>query len=697
MNRSSLLISIFLVAIAAASCSASSKKLDLGGGCIQNSDCNNPLSCKFASCHQQCVQSRDCPIGQQCVAADDGMGVCQTLVEAACGASTTSCILPLVCVNSTCVNVCTPAGTCALPHQTCIGGVVCVDNTAVASDAGAGFNLGGQCVQNSDCKNPLACKFATCHQQCAQSRDCPTGQQCVAAADGFGVCQTLVEAACGANGIACPLPLVCVSNACVNTCADIGTCALPYQTCIGGAVCVDNTALAGNPGYDGAAGADGGADAPTTGIDAPASGVDASGVDAIATGGGGSTGSKVDGSPPTAGASGNSCATGQTPSNFGLVATGDSDPNYTSGVGVLTATEFLVFNAYSGPASTDAGAGANVNRIDVQHFDPITRASKTKSTPLLMAPGDSGIYINGAALAPTGEIAIIYSAHTVGGWGVYLAFLDKNLGLTQTTLFVAVGSDPHQHQSYVQWLNGQFVASSTFYTGNITMKLGKFGADGSNPQITRVIPTDDPSGYVMGYNPPEGEVAFSGGTFAIAYFSLATYLPALTFVDASDPFSAEVASPVTLPSADKSGGNGLFAVAGTSQGFVTVYNGTSSLNAPSLLATFVSNSASGDAGVPVGATHSFLGGPGYVGYWSADGRSDGTGAGFAVLYPDGSVSFLYFNPDGSTHSSPQIAMEQPNLASVGDEVKITNFGGAFAVSLYSSAEHLTRMVASICK
>jgi hypothetical protein len=277
------------------------------------------------------------------------------------------------------------------------------------------------------------------------------------------------------------------------------------------------------------------------------------------------------------------------------------------------------------------------------------------------------------------------------------AFLDKNLGLTQTTLFVAVGSDNNQDQSHVQWLNGQFVASSIVSNGGQTIKLGKFGADGSNPQITRVIPTDDPSGYVMNYNPPEGEVAFSGGTFAIAYFGLSGFLPHLTFVDASDPFSAEVASPVTLPSADQSGGNGLFAVAGTSQGFVTVYNGTSSLNAASLLATFVSNSASGDAGVPVGATHSFLGGRGLVGYWSADGRSDGTGAGFAVLYPDGSVTFLYFNPDGSTHSSPQIAMEQPNLASRGDEVKLTNFGGTFAVSLYSSAEHLTRMVASICK
>jgi len=112
-----------------------------------------------------------------------------------------------------------------------------------------------------------------------------------------------------------------------------------------------------------------------------------------------------------------------------------------------------------------------------------------------MAAGDSGIYINGAALAPTGEIAIIYSAETYGGgWGVYLAFLDKNLGLTLTTLFVSVGSDRNHDQSYVQWLNGQFVASSIVLNGNQTIKLGKFGADGSNPQITRVIPTDDPSG-----------------------------------------------------------------------------------------------------------------------------------------------------------------------------------------------------------
>jgi hypothetical protein len=43
MNRSSLLLSSCLVVITDASCSGSSKRLDLGGHCAQDSDCNNAL------------------------------------------------------------------------------------------------------------------------------------------------------------------------------------------------------------------------------------------------------------------------------------------------------------------------------------------------------------------------------------------------------------------------------------------------------------------------------------------------------------------------------------------------------------------------------------------------------------------------------------------------------------------------------
>jgi hypothetical protein len=117
-----------------------------------------------------------------------------------------------------------------------------------------------------------------------------------------------------------------------------------------------------------------------------------------------------------------------------------------------------------------------------------------------------------------------------------------------------------------------------------------------------------------------------------------------------------------------------------------------------LLATFVSNVASVDAGAgSVGTTSAFPGGYAYGGNWSARGSSDGVGAGFAVLYPDGSVNFIYFGGNGALGASPQSVLQQSNTTTVGDEVQMTNFGGSFAVSLYSSAEHLTRMVASSCQ
>jgi hypothetical protein len=463
-------------------------------------------------------------------------------------------------------------------------------------------------------------------------------------------------------------------------------------------------AAVANPGDSGAGGGASGGDA---GVDAPVGSPGDSGTGTGGSGGslggaGGSSGRDAG----IAGASGTSCAPGQAPTKFAFPATSDSDPNYTSGVGVLTATELLTFNGYAGPDSTDGGVvdggtGAKVNRIDVQHFDPITGASKGKAAPLLTAAGDgSGIYIAGAAVAPTGEIAIIYSAATgintyEHNYAIYLTFLGKDLAPVQSTIFVVLGSSGYLPNSYVQWLNGEFVASSTFNAGGvgyITARLGRFGANGANLGITRTIPTDDPAGQVNNGNLAEGEVAFSGSTFAVAYIST-TEDPFLTFIDASDALT-EVSSPMTLPSAQQ---NQLLAVAGTSQGFVAVYNGTSSSKTNTLLATYVSNSASGDAGVPVGATYSFVGGFAYRSMGGTRGSSDGNGAGFAALYPDGSVTFLYFSADGSIHGNPQTVLQQTNGASDGDEAHITSFAGKFAVSLYSSGEHLTRVITSTCQ
>jgi hypothetical protein len=916
MNRSSLLISMLIVAITAASCSASSKKLDLGGTCVQNSDCNNPLACKFATCHQQCVQSRDCPAGEQCVAAADGSGVC---VEPACGANGKACPSPLVCVSNTCVNVCT-GGLCPLATQTCISGT-CQDTQVAGKDGAAGAGVGVACTLGSDCASPLLCKFGSCHQACASSTDCASGGRCVTA-NGVAVCQLPVESACGVSGT-CAAGLACrtVDNTCRTPCTSSAGC-LGGQTCAG-TVCVENAES--NPGNDGAAGAGGGADAgvggagaggradagaagvggtagsggsmgstaavaisvpglgavgfnytqgsyivgfvfranraisitqfgyydsnltggvetfqphavgvydlsthtlvgsatvqpsdPVTGLfhyvalptpiavnttdnyaivgvtgtnkytvgitasEAPTnaaityvsgagygpsnsnatqtstlvepnafdagnlfgqptptgtlcnfgpnfmfvtgSGGSDAGIDApttnvgdAAAGSGGSGGSAGGATGPsgrdsgTAGGTGTSCTPGQAPTKFEFPATSDSDPNYTSGVGVLTATELLTFNGYAGPDSTDGGVvdggtGAKVNRIDVQHFDPITGASKGKAAPLLTAAGDgSGIYIAGAAVAPTGEIAIIYSAATGvydqygRNYAVYLTFLGKDLAPVQSTIFVVLGSSRFPANSYVQWLNGEFVASSTFGIDPMTARLGRFGANGANLGITRTIPTDDPAGRVDNEGYAEGEVAFSGSTFAVAYLSTTTDsgagYPFLTFIDASDALT-EVSSPMPLPSSQFRQN---LAVAGTSQGFVAVYNGTSSSNTNTLLATYVSNSASGDAGVPVGATYSFVGGFAYRSMGGTRGSSDGNGAGFAALYPDGSVTFLYFSADGSIHGNPQTILQQVNGASDGDEAHITSFAGKFAVSLYSSTEHLTRVITSTCQ
>ena len=39
--------------------------------------------------------------------------------------------------------------------------------------------LSDGCVQNSDCDGSLVCSFGHCHEQCAATKDCPSGARCV--------------------------------------------------------------------------------------------------------------------------------------------------------------------------------------------------------------------------------------------------------------------------------------------------------------------------------------------------------------------------------------------------------------------------------------------------------------------------------------------------------------------------------------
>ena len=90
------------------------------------------------------------------------------------------------------------------------------------------------------------------------------------------------------------------------------------------------------------------------------------------------------------------------------------------------------------------------------------------------------------------------------------------------------------------------------------------------------------------------------------------------------------------------------------------------------------------------------GGSGAINVYAVRGTSDGKGAGFAILYPDGSQSFLYVAGDGAKPANPQPIIQQQHPASPYDEGHIMNFGGSFALSLYSSAEGLTRVSSTSC-
>jgi len=60
------------------------KKIDAGGTCILNSDCNHGLVCTWGKCHVACNTSADCPAGDSCITSSDQSNVCQLPGETYC-------------------------------------------------------------------------------------------------------------------------------------------------------------------------------------------------------------------------------------------------------------------------------------------------------------------------------------------------------------------------------------------------------------------------------------------------------------------------------------------------------------------------------------------------------------------------------------------------------------------------------------
>lgn len=126
----------------------------------------------------------------------------------------------------------------------------CKDSSA---EEKATAELSASCVLNSECKSPLVCAFTRCHEQCAEDRDCPSGQRCLAGDEDSitkgehepGVCQPPREQPCTRDR-QCEVNQFCAQDGeCRNECEADGDC-LKNQICTPSGACANEEELEEN-------------------------------------------------------------------------------------------------------------------------------------------------------------------------------------------------------------------------------------------------------------------------------------------------------------------------------------------------------------------------------------------------------------------------------------------------------------------
>ena len=430
------------------------------------------------------------------------------------------------------------------------------------------------------------------------------------------------------------------------------------------------------------------------------------------------TGGAAAGSSGTGGAGG--CTSPQT--SFGAIGQGDSNPNFRSGMGALGTNVMYIFSGYVAPLG-DGGTQTWDTEVYVQAFDPKSGASKGPSRSIFAVPtmgltsgGVPPFYVTNAAVAPTGEIAVLYYL-AIGPESLYLAFLSPSTaggssdggsadGLTyQKTVLVNANSpyvtfpgEPADHMPQVIWSNTSqtFIVSARI--GN-TYALYKYAPDGQAAGSIDPVPTNVSDN---GVGSSIGSVGESGNLLGYAYTCAQKASACLTILDENEN---PVGQPIVLGD-NLLGGASWAGVAGTAKGFVWFYDGQEqSAQFPNGFVgeAFVSTStdggiAGGDAGaVGAGTFPGFTFTPRPIdGRLVADdvGTGGGGGVGAALVYSDGSVKFAYVTADGAGHQGPYTAIPQGGGAGA---MSITNFNGSFAISSYTPATNSAQVVATgIC-
>ena len=550
------------------------------------------------------------------------------------------------------------------------GMVAAVVAVASCSSTKAPTGLGAGCSLNSECNGALICSFGLCHIACATSKDCSGGATCLVP----GECELPQESMCSST-LPCVTGLVCASDSCNAPCTagvptnSPGGC-LPDQTCTSAtvaaapeAVCLDN-GDGGAPG-DGSTSGDGGG------------GDGSSGGDGMAT-------DAPSGSPD---ASSDVTA----PAKFSFTAQGDSNPSFTSGVGVRTANTFLIFSGYAGGRRRHWTTSSTFRHSIRQRRT--RRAPRHPSSPRPPAPAScSRAHRSLPRETSRSRLATADCSATMGhaaAWANGVPFMRRFSERRPTQARRAwVLREPWRSRPPESTANR---TSSGRCLPAHSCSLGRPGwaaAAGHLPTRSfgrtdrwravriRVPTTVGPP--CCGYD--IGSVAAGPTLLAVATGGWLTIF---------DPSGAQVGDSSAGPF--NPGGNSLWeTVAATAQGFVYLVDQGGVLER--FIPTLGASVALPDNDAAAVAGFTFAGG---VRAWNGHAISDDTGGlggvGVALLYPDG-LSLAYVSADGTTHSGPLSVIAHTYVN--GDQINITNFGGSFGLSLYSAASQSTQMAAS---
>jgi hypothetical protein len=525
------------------------------------------------------------------------------------------------------------------------------------------------CVYNSDCKAPLVCgRDETCRNQCAGDVDCATNEKCTVS----GVCATPAQI----NPATGDVPLVTTGRT------------------------ADGGLYSGSAGASGAAGAAG-----ATGATGAAG----------ATSAGGISGTSGSGGKAAGGAAGGSSCSGPE-LDFPSVAQGDTNPHFNSAVAARSADTLFIFTSYQGPAtSPDGGADAGIigNALFVQAFDPVTGDKHGAATNLAMVTGGTNFQLYDSAIAPTGEIALLYGVGLAENGGsntqLYALFLsivqgDGGVGELKVGRSVQIES-VDAGDAHVIWAthDGAF-AFQWKYRGSggyWFTKIQRYQTNGiSAGGGIGTVPTSTGSNY----SPSDGDDCYlgaSGNYLAVAFRPNGNTGPVFQntgeLVILDDQGFQVGTSYVSV--SNETGISNWIAVGGTTQGFVSMYQVGGGINgafvplsgAGDVIVDGGIGKIGGDGGLPALKTYSFPSTAG-TGKLISDDAGGAGGVGMALLENDG-ATFFYISADGSKPYNEGTVISDGSAG----QVNISNYQGSFVVSIFDTATHGGKAVASSCQ